>query len=94
LRAEKLSPKYYVARTNTRRCAFCGICIDACPNTARVMDEDLQSARVLEHVCQGCGICAGACPSQAAHLLNLESDQAFAMIDVMLSQSERGEKNE
>lgn len=94
LRSQKLAPKYYVARTNTRRCAYCGVCIDACPNRARVMDADIQSARVLESICQGCGICAGACPSQAAHLLNLESDQAFAMIDVMLSQSERGEKNE
>jgi len=92
LRSEKFTPKYYVARTNTRRCAYCGICVDACPNSARVMDEELLSARVIEAICQGCGVCASACPSQAAHLLNLESDQAFAMIDVMLSQSERGEK--
>ncbi len=91
LRAEKLAPKYYVARTNTRRCAFCGICIDACPNSARVMDDDLMSARVIEAICQGCGICASACPSQAAHLLTLESDQAFRMIDVMLAQTERGD---
>jgi len=90
LRREKLAPKLYVARTNTRRCAFCGICIDACPNSARVMDDDLMSARVIEAICQGCGICAGACPSQAAHLLTLESDQAFRMIDVMLTQTERG----
>ena len=90
LRREKLEPKYYVARTNTRRCAFCGVCIDACPNSARVMDEELESARVIESICQGCGVCASACPSQAAHLLTLESDQAFRMIDVLLSQQERG----
>ncbi|NLI97077.1 CoB--CoM heterodisulfide reductase iron-sulfur subunit A family protein [bacterium] len=90
LRREKLAPKYYIARTNERRCAYCGICIDACPNKARVMDDELSSARVIESICQGCGICASACPSGAAHLVTLESDQAFRMIDVLLTQHERG----
>lgn len=92
LRRRKLEPKLYVAQTNTRRCAYCGICIDACPNKARVMDDELGAARVIEAICQGCGICAGACPSQAAHLLTLESNQAFRMIDVLSAQTERDDK--
>lgn len=92
LRRAKLEPKLYVARTNPRRCAFCGICVDACPNKARVMDEELGAARVVEAVCQGCGVCAASCPSQAAHLETLESDQAFRMIDVLSAQIEREDK--
>ncbi len=90
LRREKLSPKFYIARTNERRCAYCGICIEACPNKARIMDDDLGTARVIESICQGCGLCASACPSEAAHLTTLESDQTFRMIDVLLTQNERG----
>jgi len=47
---------------NERLCAACGICVDVCPYSARVIDGGKGLRKVLEVLCQGCGACVGRLP--------------------------------
>jgi len=78
---KEIPPRFYVSQTNKRRCSFCGVCVDVCPNSARILDEEEKVAKVIEAVCQGCGLCASACPSDAAYLVTLRDKQVFSMIE-------------
>jgi acetoin utilization protein AcuB len=50
---------------NPRLCSFCGLCVEACPYSARVMNFDTRVADVAYTLCQGCGVCAVVCPNKA-----------------------------
>jgi len=67
---------------NERLCSFCGLCVEACPYEARVMDYDVRVAVVDYGLCQGCGVCAMVCPNKATLQKSLEHRQLMAAIDM------------
>jgi heterodisulfide reductase subunit A2 len=70
---------------NPRLCSFCGLCVEACPFQARVMDYDERVAQVDYGLCQGCGVCAVVCPNKATQQKGLEHKQMMASIDMALT---------
>ena len=69
---------------NDRLCSFCGLCVEACPFEARVMNYDTRVADVDYALCQGCGVCAMVCPNKATLQKTFEHRQLMAAIDVAL----------
>jgi heterodisulfide reductase subunit A len=69
---------------NERLCSFCGLCVDACPYAARVMDEEARVAVVDYVLCQGCGVCAVVCPNKATLQKTFEHKQLLAALDMAL----------
>jgi heterodisulfide reductase subunit A len=68
-----------------RLCSFCGLCEEACPYGARVMNEDKRVADVDYALCQGCGVCAVVCPNKATLQKTLEHKQMMAAIDMAVA---------
>ncbi|HNS52579.1 MAG TPA: FAD-dependent oxidoreductase [Anaerolineae bacterium] len=64
-----------------RLCSFCGLCVEACPYHARVMDYDNRVATVDYALCQGCGACAMVCPNKATKQKGFEQRQLIAEVD-------------
>ena len=75
---------WLIAFTNTRKCAGCGLCVDACAYSARVIDMEKKIAIVREINCQGCGACEAACPSGAAVLRVGNAQQMLEMVDASM----------
>jgi heterodisulfide reductase subunit A len=69
---------------NERLCSFCGLCVEACPYQARVMNYDTRIADVDYSLCQGCGVCAMVCPNKATLQKAFEHRQLMATIDAAL----------
>ena len=69
---------------NERLCSFCGLCVEACPYGARVMNEDTRLADVDYALCQGCGVCAMVCPNKATLQKTFEHKQLLSAIDMAL----------
>jgi heterodisulfide reductase subunit A len=69
---------------NERLCSFCGLCVEACPYEARVMNYDVRVAEVDYGLCQGCGVCAMVCPNKATLQKAFEHKQLMATIDMAL----------
>jgi heterodisulfide reductase subunit A len=69
---------------NERLCSFCGLCVEACPYEARVMDYDRRVAEVDYGLCQGCGVCAVVCPNKATLQRTFEHKQLMSAIDMAL----------
>jgi heterodisulfide reductase subunit A len=69
---------------NQRLCSFCGLCVEACPYGARVMNYDTRVADVAYTLCQGCGVCAVVCPNKATLQKTFEHKQLMAEIDMAL----------
>jgi heterodisulfide reductase subunit A len=69
---------------NERLCSFCGLCVEACPYGARVMNYDTRVADVDYALCQGCGVCAMVCPNKATLQKTFEHRQLMAAIDTAL----------
>jgi heterodisulfide reductase subunit A len=69
---------------NERLCSFCGLCVEACPYEARVMNYDVRVAEVDYALCQGCGVCAMVCPNKATLQKAFEHKQLMATIDMAL----------
>jgi heterodisulfide reductase subunit A len=69
---------------NERLCSFCGLCVEACPYGARVMNYEERVAEVDYGLCQGCGVCAVVCPNKATLQKAFEHKQLLAAIDVAL----------
>jgi len=65
-------------------CSFCGLCVDACPFGARVLDYDRRVAQVDDVVCRGCGVCAMVCPNKATLQKAFDHRQLLAVIDSAL----------
>ncbi len=70
---------------NERLCSFCGLCVEACPYEARVMNYDTRVADVEYALCQGCGVCAMVCPNKATLQKAFEHRQLMAAIDMALA---------
>ncbi len=73
-----------VARVNERICSGCGLCIDVCPNEARVLDAERGIAVVLAAMCVSCGACAVACPNGASDVIGFTKVQELARIAMAL----------
>ncbi len=69
---------------NRRLCSFCGLCVEACPYGARVMDYKERVAQVMTDLCQGCGVCAMVCPNKATQQYSFSHKQVMATIDAAL----------
>jgi heterodisulfide reductase subunit A len=69
---------------NPRLCSFCGLCVEACPYQARVMNYDTRVADVDYALCQGCGVCAMVCPNKATLQKAFEHKQLMSAIDMAL----------
>ena len=52
-----------VAKVDGEGCAGCGICIQACPEGAIELKNNI--AVVDEETCTGCGTCVAECPTEA-----------------------------
>jgi len=84
-----LAPQVAVDRptavwVNERLCSFCGLCVEACPFGARVLNYDTRVADVDYALCQGCGVCAMVCPNKATLQKTFEHKQLLAAIDTAL----------
>jgi heterodisulfide reductase subunit A len=84
-----LAPEVVAARptsvwVNERLCSFCGLCVEACPYEARVMEYDRRVAEVDYALCQGCGVCAVVCPNKATLQKAFEHKQLMAAIDLAM----------
>ncbi len=82
---KQLQSAAIIAAVNPRLCSACGICVEVCPYSARVIDEETGHAQVLEVLCQGCGACVAACPNGASYQRGFEFKQIFSMVDAALS---------
>ncbi|MFQ5842085.1 MAG: FAD-dependent oxidoreductase [Thermodesulfobacteriota bacterium] len=71
----------HVAYVNHRLCCGCGLCISACPYGARVMNEEIWKAEVMEDVCRGCSSCVIVCRNAASQQRNFEKAMVMAMAD-------------
>ena len=69
---------------NERLCSFCGLCVEACPYEARVMNYERRVAEVDYGLCQGCGVCAMVCPNKATLQKAFEHKQLLSAIDMAL----------
>jgi Fe-S-cluster-containing hydrogenase component 2 len=47
------------------RCTACGLCLDACPQGAIVLDEG--GPNIDQDLCTGCAACLAACPQAAIY---------------------------
>ncbi|MGQ9709215.1 MAG: FAD-dependent oxidoreductase [Anaerolineae bacterium] len=70
-----------VARVNTRLCSACGLCVEACPYGARVLEPGGPYAEVIEALCQGCGVCAMVCPNKATQQVGYALQRVYEMVD-------------
>jgi heterodisulfide reductase subunit A len=84
LAPQSLSDRPSSVWVNERLCSFCGLCVEACPYQARVMNYDSRVADVDYALCQGCGVCAVVCPNKATLQKAFEHKQLLATIDMAL----------
>ncbi|MBN1178367.1 MAG: CoB--CoM heterodisulfide reductase iron-sulfur subunit A family protein [Anaerolineae bacterium] len=70
-----------VAQVNVRICSACGLCVEACPYGARVLEPGDPYAAVLETVCQGCGVCVAVCPNGASEQVGYAMKRVYDMLD-------------
>lgn len=73
-----------VARVNTRLCSACGLCVQACPYGARVLEPGGPYAEVIEALCQGCGVCAMVCPNKATQQVAYATRRVYEMLDAVV----------
>ncbi len=65
-------------------CVGCGVCVEVCAYSARVLNEVSGIAEVDDALCTGCGSCIAACPSNASIHKNYTKQQLVRMIDEVL----------
>ncbi len=74
----------YVAEVKESLCMGCGICVDACPYSARHIDEIRKVAVIHPFLCDACGSCVAVCPNDASYLRDFMGDQTIAALDALL----------
>jgi heterodisulfide reductase subunit A len=84
LAKQRLDGQPAVPFVNPRLCIACGLCIETCPYSALVADEETGITQVIPVLCEGCGVCSVACPSGAIQQRVFEKTQLMAMLDVAL----------
>jgi len=80
----KLQAAPIIASVNPRLCAACGMCVEACPYGARLLEPGMTHAEVIEVLCQGCGACVAACPNKASQQNGYRLDQVFGMLEAAI----------
>ena len=71
-----------VAQVVTRLCSACGLCVEACPYGARVLEPGGPHAEVVATLCQGCGVCVAVCPNGASQQAGFGLQRVYDMLDV------------
>jgi len=74
----------YIAGVKETLCMGCGLCVDACAYSARIIDEAKKVAVVRPFLCDSCGSCVAVCPNDASYLRDLMGDQTLAALDALL----------
>lgn len=64
-------------------CVGCGICVEACPNSATVYSPDSKTVTFNEALCRGCYHC-GACPNGAIVLEYMENPPILEAVHASL----------
>lgn len=75
----------YVAEVKESLCMGCGLCVDVCPYSARLIDEMKKVAVIHPFLCDSCGSCVAVCPNDASYLRDFMSDQTINAIDALLA---------
>jgi ferredoxin len=57
----------YFAITDLSLCNHCGICVERCSFSARLIDE--QQLIFSKESCMGCGLCVSTCPEEAINMI-------------------------
>jgi heterodisulfide reductase subunit A-like polyferredoxin len=83
LAKDELEATPIVASVNPRLCSACGLCVEVCPYSARVLEPGAPYAEVIEVLCQGCGACVVACPNKASQQKGFEAVQVYGMLDAV-----------
>jgi heterodisulfide reductase subunit A-like polyferredoxin len=83
LSKDELEATPIIASVNPRLCSACGLCVEVCPYSARVLEPDAPHAEVIDVLCQGCGACIVACPNKASQQKGFEVVQVFSMLDAL-----------
>lgn len=81
LNKDQLEHVAITAVVDEKRCAGCGICVEVCDYGARLINEEIRKAEVIEALCQGCGACVAACPNMASQQKGFEKRQLYAVIE-------------
>jgi MinD superfamily P-loop ATPase len=55
--------KKTMPKIDLENCKGCGLCIDACINSAIAIEN--KKAVIDKDLCLGCGVCIGSCPNEA-----------------------------
>ncbi len=84
LSKEKLKSGSVVAQVRESLCSLCGLCIDACPYGARILDTDVGKILINPVMCQGCGACAAICPNDASYILGYPPQKMMEIISAAL----------
>lgn len=82
LSKENLKSRREISEVNERWCVGCELCIEACPYSARILDEEKGVAKTIDVLCQGCGVCAMVCPCGVSKLRGAKDKQILAMVEV------------
>ncbi|MGD9098881.1 MAG: FAD-dependent oxidoreductase [Anaerolineae bacterium] len=85
LAKKELTATPIIASVNPRLCAACGVCVEVCPYSARILEPDMPYAEVVEVLCQGCGACVVACPNKASQQKGFEFLQVVGMLEAALA---------
>ncbi len=83
LARDQLDATPIVACVDPRLCTACGLCVEACPYGARVLEPGATCAEVIDVLCQGCGACITACPNKASQQKGFGTAQVYRMLDAM-----------
>lgn len=80
----RMAAQRTIAQVNTRLCSACGLCVEACPYGARVLEPGDPYAEVIETVCQGCGVCVAVCPNGASSQVGFAMRRVYDMLDAVV----------
>jgi heterodisulfide reductase subunit A len=74
-----------IAKVDTARCVWCGVCAEACPYAAieKVTAEGKEVARVIPSLCKGGGPCIPVCPEDAIDIEGYTDTQVKAVIEAL-----------
>jgi len=86
LSQDYLTHEPLVAEVNPDLCVRCRTCESVCPYGAVKVGEEY--AEVNEVMCEGCGSCTASCPTGAISLRNMNDEQIFAMIKMVLGEGD------